>query len=76
MEKQIEFIAIPCGHTFCNLCSVGLQECHTCRAPISNFNKILFSILYLLILYLLILLYLYIIFVYNILYKVYINIKN
>ena len=40
MEKQIEFIAIPCGHTFCNLCSIGLQVCHICRAPITNFNKI------------------------------------
>jgi len=40
MEKQIEFIAIPCGHTFCNLCSIGLLECHTCRGHITNFNKI------------------------------------
>lgn len=40
-ENDIEYVCIPCGHTFCSKCLNGM-ECYICRSPIQSKIKLYF----------------------------------
>lgn len=40
-ENDIEYVCVPCGHTFCSKCLNG-KECYICRSPIESKVKLYF----------------------------------
>jgi hypothetical protein len=40
-ENEIEYVCVPCGHTFCSKCLNG-NECYICRSPIQSKVKLYF----------------------------------
>ena len=40
MERPIDTMNLPCGHTFCGLCVNNIDECYICRKKIDNKIKI------------------------------------
>ena len=40
MERPIDSINIPCGHTFCCVCINSCVECYICRKKIDNKIKL------------------------------------
>ena len=40
MERPVDTINLPCGHTFCGFCIYNSKECYICRKKIDNKIKI------------------------------------
>ena len=45
-DREVDTVLVPCGHTYCNGCSVydGHQRCPQCRAGVQRRIKMFFSI--------------------------------
>jgi hypothetical protein len=45
-DREVDTVLVPCGHTYCNGCSVydGHQRCPQCRTGVQRRIKIFFSI--------------------------------
>ena len=42
-KHKLSVVLLPCGHTFCKLCSVQMPTCWICKRNIYAFKKIFFS---------------------------------